>query len=73
MRKLTAAFVAVAIVSVACLPGKAEASTGLEKALITASAKNEMPIQEVACWPRKIDACPWHKKWRHGHCIPCTY
>jgi hypothetical protein len=55
------------------LPWKAEATTGPQKAFIAASVKDRMPIQKIACWPRKIDACPWHKKRRHGRCIPCTY
>jgi hypothetical protein len=73
MHKPTDAFVAVAILSVASLSWKAEAATGLNKAFISAAVENKMPIQEVACWPRKIDICPWHKKLRHGRCIPCTY
>jgi hypothetical protein len=73
MCKVAAPFAALLIASIAGLPWKAEATTGPEKAFIAASVKDRMPIQKIACWPRKIDACPWHKKRRHGRCIPCTY
>jgi hypothetical protein len=73
MRQLTAFVIAVAILTAAGFPWNAEAATGLQKAFISGVAANKAPIQNVTCWPRKIDSCPWHKKRRHGRCVPCTY
>ena len=73
MRQFTAVLIAVLILTAAGFPRKAGAATGLPRTFIGNVAANKAPIQEIACWPRKIDSCPWHKKRRHGHCIPCTY
>lgn len=66
-------FILTVLLSVACTAWDVQASPGLNTPFIHSVSRKSMSIVQIGCWPRKPDACPWHKKLRHGHCVPCSY